>query len=264
MLNNTTTIIKKWFRWRRGAEKPIIILGNQKSGTTAIAGLLAECANLNCTLDIHEMHDGKVGRRYAKGDLQLSEIIKSCKHKFRTPIIKEPMLTFMADQVTVEFPDSTIVFIIRDPRDNIRSILNRLEIPGNLNTLNEDIVNSFPESWKDVLKGSRLGLCQESTNYIERLAERWNHALDTYDNISNNKILIRYEDFLSSKVLAIEELCRSLNLPVRRDITEIQDRQYQKKGDRDITWEEFYGHENLARIQAICSDKMTRFNYLSN
>ena len=53
----------RWWRTKRAIrsalstvnETPILVLGNQKSGTTAIAALLAERAGLSATLDVEEM-----------------------------------------------------------------------------------------------------------------------------------------------------------------------------------------------------------------
>ena len=49
--NNMQLAIKNKFILKPGDSTPIFLLGNQKSGTTAIAALLAEATDLSVTLD---------------------------------------------------------------------------------------------------------------------------------------------------------------------------------------------------------------------
>ena len=46
------------------------------------------------------------------------------------------------------------------------------------------------------------------------------------------------------------------------DISDKVDRQYQRRGDRNVSWPDFFGPDNLARIERICGDRMQRFGYL--
>jgi len=93
------------------------------------------------------------------------------------------------------------------------------------------------------------------------MAEDWNTAVDGYLARPDVFILIRYEDFVADKVGAIARLAAELGLPAAQDIDAWTDVQYQPRGDRDISWQEFFGPENLARIERICGDRMARFGY---
>ncbi|RME38856.1 MAG: hypothetical protein D6788_06610, partial [Planctomycetota bacterium] len=117
-------------RFARPHPAPVIVLGNQKSGTTVIAALLAESAGCAVTLDIFFRFRRPVLARLLTGRDSLDRFIRRHPYWFSHPIIKEPSLTFFHDDLRRLFPSARFVFIVRDPRDNIRSILNRLRLPG--------------------------------------------------------------------------------------------------------------------------------------
>ena len=114
---------------------PIIVLGHQKTGTSVIAALLGEATGKSVTIDMFH-HNNKI-RPFFREDifnkkLSLRDFIQANALYFSTDIIKEPDLTFHYEALLNYFPKAKFVFVIRDPRDNIRSILNRLKISGNL------------------------------------------------------------------------------------------------------------------------------------
>ncbi|NEP45581.1 MAG: hypothetical protein F6K35_42755, partial [Okeania sp. SIO2H7] len=115
--------------------QPILVLGNQKSGTSAIAALLAEMTDLSVTIDLRKEIPNPTYDKIIKGELTFSEFVQLNKLDFSRDIVKEPNLTLLDRELAEYFPNSDFVFVIRDPRDNIRSILNRLQLPGNLTKL---------------------------------------------------------------------------------------------------------------------------------
>jgi len=76
----------------------IIILGNQKSGTSAIAHLLAELIGLSKQIDLPRKLRKK-GRALARGDMRFSELVRSHPEVFEKELVKIPSLTFAADQI---------------------------------------------------------------------------------------------------------------------------------------------------------------------
>jgi len=235
---------------------PIFILGKEKSGTTAIAALLAEYTASSSTLDIPAIWGDKETKIYS-GKTSFTDFVQHNKYEFSKDIIKEPGLTFLYPKIKAVFPQATFVMIIRDPRDNTRSILNRLNLPGNLEQLPPEVI--IPSNWEVVLNSKWIGA--RGNNYIEMLADRWNRSVDVYLNYSKEMFLIRYENFLKDKKKAIEELANRLELPGTNDISDKVDIQYQPRGNRGISWEEFFGPENLRRIEWICGSRMTQFGY---
>ena len=73
--------------------------------------------------------------------------------------------------------------------------------------------------------------------------------------------MIRYEDFLENKKQSIENLAAKLALRVQFDISDKVNVQYQPKGDRSVTWLDFFGKENLARLEKRCKNMMEHFGY---
>ena len=159
----------------------IFILGNQKSGTSAIANLLSQATSKSLTPDFISAIDHPTLSLELSFDLlAFSDFVQKYKFEFSNQIIKEPILSFYIDKLIKEFPESIFILIVRNPYHNIRSILNRLSIPGdleNINYHNYDTLNRFPV-WKLALQSEMLGLT--SSNYIEAMANRWNYIINTY------------------------------------------------------------------------------------
>lgn len=240
---------------------PVLSLGNQKSGTTAVAALLAKSTGKSVTLDIFYRFKGEPLARILKGELTLAQFVEKYPYYFSTDIIKEPSLTFLIDELRSCFPRGRMLTVIRDPRDNIRSILNRLDIPGDLQQLGDDHLEPLAgkADWKMILDGTLYG--HAGSNYVETLARRWTLAADAYLRHTDEIILVRYEDFVSDKVGTIETLARSLGLEPIHDISADVNRQYERRGNARATWPEFFGRENLAIIETVCRSHMVRLGY---
>lgn len=241
--------------------KPIFILGVQKSGTTAIAALLSEATELPATLDITRAISrpgSKILRRY--GVEGFDDFIYRYRKEFSRRIVKEPGLTFDYQNLKVFFPKARFVMIMREPRDNIRSILNRLKVPGHLQWLDPE---EWPElrkspAWRINLDSSWLGHWPDS--YVDSLAYRWRLAAETYFHDPNAFVLIRYEDFMSDRKASIERLALSLGLEVVADISGKVDNQYQKKGRQVRDYDAYYAG-NLKNIRKQCGGLAKKLGY---
>jgi hypothetical protein len=237
---------------------PLLVLGNQKSGTTAVAALLAEMVDLPVSLDLQREILHPEIQRVRRGELSFERYVRKNRLDFSRDIIKEPSLTLCYDELAAYFPESRFVMVIRDPRENLRSILQRLRLPGNLERLDEGAMGALPAAWRLVLDGRWLGL--RGDNYIEMLAARWNYTTDLYLRHAERTTLVKFEDFLEDKVGEIRSLAATLGLEERRDITSKVDKPFQPPGDRTVRWPEFFG-DNLPRIEKICGERMKRFDY---
>jgi len=240
---------------------PIFVLGNQRSGTSAIAVLLAELTGLSVSKDLTREYraNNPTYARVRRGELSFSDFIRKNKLDFSRDIIKEPHLTIFFQELIQHFPKSKFVFVLRDPRDNIRSILNRLKIPGNLPHLKREHQVEINPAWELVVNGRWLGL--RGKNYIEMLAERWNLMIDIYFENTSQMIPVRYEQFLKDKPGEIARLARKLDLAQLSDISDKVDIQFQVAGDKNVKWQDFFGHANLARIEHICNERMKSLHY---
>ncbi|MBN1818310.1 MAG: sulfotransferase [Sedimentisphaerales bacterium] len=250
--------------WTRYTVSPnphaLFVLGNQKSGTTAIAALLAAAAGKTVCLDFFYKLNPLVEIDMLKGILPLSRVVDEHRRWFAFDIVKEPGLTFVLNSLLECFPQAQFLFIIRDPRDNIRSILNRLALPGNLEDMKSEHWDTIPTLlWKNILEGKLFG--EPGCNYIETLAKRWNMAIQAYQRNVDRIHLVRYEDFVANKTYCILQLIDHFGFKIVRDISDQVDVQYQSKGDHSITWIDFFGSDNLERIERICREGMRQFGY---
>lgn len=241
---------------------PIFILGNQKSGTSAIASLLGAATGLSVSIDLTKewIYKRKGYILTKEGKWSFPQFIESNKLDFSRAIIKEANLTLFYDELNSYFPKAKFVFIVRDPRINIRSILNRIGIPGNIESLeNWQQKPYIPVGWEKVINGAWLGL--NGDNYISMLAQRWNFMADIYIQNRNNCLLMRYEDFLQNKTDEIRKIAKKLCLNPQYDISNKLNIQYQPKGNHDIKLQSFFGDKNLGRIESTCRQNMKFFGY---
>lgn len=254
-LRKTSVIRLGKKRLRPIHSNPIIVLGNQKAGTSVITHLLADYGGLSKTVDIPESWWPTL-EKLINRQISLEQFAHKNRHRFSCGVIKEPNLTFFYDELRDLFPSAQFVFVVRDPRSNIRSILDRLEIAGDLSALN---AHRIPETWKHVFDAELWGF--DHSHYIDVLAERWTEAAKVYLEHDSHVHLIRFENFQNDKVGAIEDLAQRLSIPQKSDIRHKVNIQYQPRGDRDVTWEGVFGDANLRRIETICQPAMSQFRY---
>jgi hypothetical protein len=228
-------------------KKPrVIILGHQKSGTTAIATLIAKRASLSYTADIVRSHQHYHDwDSLHKKEIELSSFCKKYKYEFSKNLLKEPELSFFYNDLTMQFPTSKFIFVLRNPFDNIKSILSRLKI-NNMKELKESTtyrneVAKFP-MWKNILG--------DIDNPIPALCKRWNTLVDIYEANKENIYLLKYEDFSKNKTNVIDELCDYADVQHVNDINGLVNLQYQKKGSR-ISNANFFRDEDIILIKSL-------------
>ncbi len=251
---------KIWSVFSKRNPKALFVLGNPKSGTTIIANLLSKATKQTLTSDIQSAIKHATLQLDFKL-LALNSFIKEHKYEFSKEIIKEPILSFYTEELIESFPNAKFIWIVRDPYQNIRSILNRLKIPGNLTKIN---FNNFVElektpAWKLNLQSKMFGY--NSSNYIEALAFRWNHAINIYKQNIDKITLVRYEDFIIDKQKYIEDLVLELGFTIESDISNYVDIQYQPKGNAEIDLKEFFGEDNYKIIGRLCKENMKELRY---
>ncbi len=226
----------------------LIVFGFQKSGTTAIAKLLALNTGKTITIDPPVLWKGI--ENILKGKTTLKKVIYGNKIIFKTNFLKEPGLTLIADEVMNLFPQSKYLFIVRNPFENIRSILNRLNLPGDYEELPENVFENINNNWKPLIKGELYGITEG--NYVERLAQLWVKTINVYLNSPEKFVLVKYEDFLKNKEKIIDSITKQLGYPKVNSIKEYVDVQFQPKGKK-VDIKEFFGG-NYNKIENICNN----------
>ena len=237
----------------------LFVFGNQKSGTTAIAALLSNYAGLSPTLDIKTM----TVVEYAAlrlGLLSIDRFTRRHAVEFSRDLVKEPSLTFHFDALARVFPLDRSIFVVRDPRENVRSILDRLALPGDIDGLPAESARAMPVAWQRGLDGTLLASTR--TDVAGVLAERWLKAVDVYMANRDRMILVRYEDFALNKLGVIATVAEELGLSQRGTIENDLDRAFQPPGrNRVAGWQSFLSRENVRSIEEVCAGPMSYFGY---
>ncbi len=238
---------------------PIFILGHQKSGTSAVAELLAELTGSSVASDLVNEDRRPTYQRVATGRMTLERFVRRNRLDFSRDIVKEPNLTFLYPQLTERFPGARFVIVVRDPRTNVKSLLERLGLPGDRTTISDRKLRSLRRGWSLAFDPSWLPISPGS--YIELLAARWNLCADIYLECPESFYLVRYEDFLGSKLKSLEALAFNLGLECKHDIGPRLNTPFRPAGNHRIPVEQFFSPENLSRIERICETQMQRLGY---
>lgn len=240
---------------------PIFVLGNQKSGTSAIAALLGTLSSSTTAIDLFYS-----GFKYSlfidwkTKKITTEEFISRNKVEFARRIIKEPHLSLFYTELKKEFPHAKFVMIVRNPIDNIRSILDRLNINGKKSHLDRKDKRNIFYSWNLLFSNHWLG--GNKQQYIEVLSERWNIIMDSYFENQKDIILVKYENFLKDKIGILNKLSKELGLKNTDDISTLLDKAFQPKGKNSTQNPiEFFGEENLNIITRICKINMEKLGY---
>ncbi|RTE86828.1 MULTISPECIES: sulfotransferase [Gammaproteobacteria] len=238
----------------------LFILGVQKSGTSAIAGLLGDAFGIPTTLDLNGAISSSDWQLKVKfGLMPFKEFVDSHTDDFNRTIVKEPCLTFFAQELEETFPEAKFLVVLRHPYEVVRSTLQRLKIPAHLESIKfeewEELVKT--KAWRLCLDSTWLG--QPSSNYIEALAWRWKISCDLQKVLPTAKF-IRYEDFKENREAFISNL--GIDLGLGQKVVKALDynKQYQPKGKQVSGWSDYFG-ENIKLINRICGENMELLGY---
>ena len=252
-------ILAGWSDFRsRLHPNPLFVFGNQKSGTSVIAALLGASTDLPVTLDFpREISRPRVPDVW-NDRMDLKAYLRLNRTSFSRPVIKEPSITFLAERLLRAYPDSKAIFVIRHPYENIRSILDRLELPGDLPDLEGVDLGRISSTWMTVLDNRWQGL--DSDHYIGQLAARWSEAARICRRVLSRAVVVRYEDFEQDKTGVIHDLVRRVGFEPIRSIDHLLDHQYQPAGRRGRSPRTIFG-PNLSIIDEICWPLAAEFGY---
>lgn len=239
----------------RRREPAVFVLGVQKSGTTAIATLLAKLTGRTLSSDFTHLDPPGERTRFFDRELPFDEFVARHPRELGQDIVKDPNLTFFVSELRNAFPPARIVFIARDPREQIRSLLDWMQVPGDRDEVN---TAPLPENMRMLLEGRWPRV--EGRNYVERLAARWRAGADAYLTHRDEVALIRYEDFVRDKVGELTALAARVGLEPAADISAGVDTQYQSRGN-PRPWVDAFGEGNLRLIEDACAEQMAALRY---
>jgi hypothetical protein len=239
--------------------RPVVVFGNQKSGTTAIAAFLGRLSGASVALDMEREWRAPSYQHVASGEMTMGAFRHRNRLELSRAIVKEPNLLTIWPQFLAAVPEARCLLVVRDPRDNLRSILDRLGLPGDREELTPAQRGANGPGWALYLDGSWLGL--KPGNYIETMARRWNLGYRFLTANRERTLLVRYEDFLRDKEGVIARAAAGVGLPARYPLGAEADRQYQPKGTGNRDWRAVFGDSNLGRIERICAEGMEALGY---
>ena len=235
---------------------PILVLGNQKTGSTAIAELLAQYGSLWATTDLHPLQSPAA--QIENEPASVACLIQRLRYYFRRDLIKENELTAATDSLLEVLPQARPVFVVRHPVHNIRSILDRVSLPGR--PLPFEDLGLSENGWERIVRGHDYGI--EAEDHITSLALRWCRTTTIYLRHSDRLHLVRYEDFMSDKLGTINALATQLGVEPKEDIRPLLDVPFQPRGDhRSTPPSDFFSAQALDIIHERCNDGMSALNY---
>lgn len=230
---------------------PIFVVGHPRSGTTAIAELLGRHTGLRtiaevgwATRHIHDIFNNK---------LTLRTFLQMYSYEFSYPIIQTPGMTVILHRLKESFPNSRIVYIVRDPRDVICSVIslsNRTD--SNDRAIHDPQFILFQNQW--------LGITTD--NPIASLAHRWNYCLNEGDR-TPDVLFLRYEDFCSNKHDFITQLAQLLSLVGKADISGETEKQFRGVGKirGAARWKQMLSPSDVSTVESICKQGMQKHGY---
>jgi hypothetical protein len=228
--------------------KRYLVVGCESSGTTPVSHLLFR---------------GTVGRFLIEGEHPwVWDVYRSVYQKRASlrdfprlrvfDAIKVPGFAVILEQFVAEFPNTEVVYLLRDPRDVIASafrtwgIETREQLAG---------VPWVSEDW--------LGI--RSDDPIARLAERWAIYLERSQRAPGVHY-VRYEDFCADKVGFIRALAERLGLAVdeatlseRSEVQASGFREYAPAGPS--SWRGYLDARDIEIVERICGEPMSRWAY---
>ena len=230
----------------------ILLFGMDRSGLTVAFNLIASRAGLTFPDDFTSHLRG--WENVLKGNYDFFDYLKKNSYAFSKAIIR-----FEMDSESVKFARSFFkmekyIITIRNPIDNIKSILLRLKIPGNLESLDVNSLN-FHREW--------MNMFTKSENYIESLIVSWKELYDQPELInSHQSIIFKYEDFLKDRESYVTSKVIELGLKPVKSIDRLINIRYQPIGNQ-ISNLEFFGNKNLERIYSATYDIAEKFGYFN-
>lgn len=239
-----------------------VFMGHQKSGTTAIANLLAKRSLMSYSNDpvyFSCKESNEAVKLLENNSEEFVKIVEANKGLFYRNIVKDPDFSFFPNLIPEIYPSAQIVFISRNPFDIIRSIFNRLNIDGlnDASTISTSQMKNPTCQWDYIINGEQG--C--SLSVVTRLAQRIEKTTAQYIRYKRMMYLVKYEDFNVNKAFFIDKLAVRLGFELKKDITDSLDTQFQPKGQSSLTREDFFSEENIVKIIDNCPLTLSEFNY---
>lgn len=219
------------------------VFGLPKSGTTIFAKALSTATDESVLLDTPLLWESATSPLSTS---QFQELRNMHPVTFKTRLVKEPNSTIYPESVMETLSKTNHLLLVRTPAQNIRSHLDRLNIPGNAQSIKGLRVNKNYAKFFD--RNAQLPPAIA-------LAHRWR-------NVHNKAVWMRqevgvfwFEDFVDNPNDTIQKAASHLNLSVTRNVDRVLKQQLQPKGkNRTALPSAFFGEDILTEIQSITDE----------
>jgi hypothetical protein len=202
---------------------------------------------------------GGVVRSLFDGSNDLEAAARTRRDLFYATVVKDPDLSFLVEDCARVFHNARLIHVVRDPRDAIRSIADRLNLSAeDLASTSVSRADIIPH-WQYILDGRSPPV--EGGTVIERLARRWNEAWIRSARHADPVTVLRYEDFLKDKAQAIYGLAESIQVAIKYKIDADVHVQFQPSGKPNVDLSKRLGRDNLRAIEFLCSEEMDALGY---
>ena len=251
-----------YFQFRKSPPQ-CFVLGNQKSGTSAVAGLMAAATGKRTLIDF-DIDRVSLIREVRSGARSLqSFFFRNGERLQGQEIIKEPHLTFALNHLLEVFPETSVVFVVRDPVENIRSIAERLRLDRE--GLNQNVGRFLSERREHLSQGWQLVFDDVALNgkdsfeqtVLELLVQRWMLAVRAIRDCRSNVVTIRYEQFQNDKEAEIARVCREADMVPIHPLNEKAEHSFQPPGPKRFRFDE----KDVLAIRSDCRDEMEWIGY---
>jgi hypothetical protein len=274
LIKEPKLVAKNFFLWvnrKKSKDKHIFVVGPERSGTVLLKNVIRSNPYV-CSVDgetafflrrrydnlDQNFVDNEKYEEIFKSSYSVTEIFdrlaRGVKDREEAKIFleKTPAHAQRANYIIDQFPFSYIVFIIRDPRDALRSAKKHKDYWVSLNK--EDRVGSYIESWK------------QSVNSYFEVKE-------------NNRVLaVKYEDFCRSPKKELQRLGEGLEINVySRQLnpdsygdTSVARRDAHSRLREPITddsvglWKQDLPPTEVERVEEYLSEEMEKLGYSSS
>jgi hypothetical protein len=232
-------------------DRKILVVGSESSGTTAVGAFLFE---------------GTPGIRYFRESKRQSWVWEAYKriHQGRATIrdyprlqlydaIKVPGFAMIIEPFREGFPDTRVIYMVRDPRDFVSSAFRTWSGQG---VPDPSRIPWVTEDWIEL----------PSSDPLERLCLRWRAYLRSATGAGDIDF-VRYEDFSADKVGTIRDLAARFGLPfdearvlAHKDEQISRARDYVPAGPG--AWRETLTDSQVRTIERLCGEEMRTWRYL--
>jgi hypothetical protein len=278
--------------------RPIILLGNFRSGTTMLQRIIAnhpdvvglyEPVGLWLYADPSRNHDEFDERDATDGvkrHIRRQFLKYQQKHGDRIIIEKTPHNILRIPYVREIFPEAHFLYIVRNPLSFISSVELKWQKPAGSKRIlkrlrstpltqihhyvkpllrqqwhNRILRRKYLSIWGPRYKGIQEDLRNE--DILTVIARQWARAAGKAERdlarIDNGQLLrVRYEDFVESPIEYLHRICQHCGLQMTDNMAEYA--RTTIKTDRQEKWQRFDARQ-LARIIPELSEQMTRDGY---